>query len=182
MNTRNFPNNLLMVLPATLLLFTGCDKSKEDLALEAELLMQYEAIELVLEPGVYEGQMEFALNFNGQELRDLMGRNGYSMDQLKEFRFTQANLRLETPEEQTFDILNAVELKMTTDGEGRSIASMDPVPEQVRELSLVMADINVADLLQSEEASVRMVVNMSGELTEEVVTKALLSGKVVVQL
>ena len=172
-----------MLLPASMLLFTGCDKEKEQLALEAELLMQYEAIELTLEPGVYEGQLEFALNFNGQELQDLMSSNGYRMDQLKEFRFTQANLQLETPEEQTFGILNSVDLKLTIDGSDvRSIAHLDPVPDQVRALSLVMEDVNVADLLRSQQVSLRMVVNMNGELTEQVITKALLTGEVVVQL
>ncbi len=179
---KTYPNPAFALALAAAL-FAGCTKEdKEALALEAELLMQYNAIELTVEPGTYDGTVEFALSFNGQELQDLLSRNGYSMEQLQEFQFTKAELRILTPEEQTFDVVDAVAMKLALGGTNdRTIAALDPVPDGVREALLVLNEVNVADILRNDQASLKLTANMSGELTEPVLLRADLGGRVVVR-
>lgn len=172
------------MLPFLLLATTGCDKEdKEALELEAELLMQYNAIEFIVDPGSYEGAMEFTLSFNGQELQEMLSDNGYSMDQLREFQFTKAELSILTPEEQTFDPVDMVAMKLGLSGTGeQTIAMLDPVPDGAREVTLVLNEVNVADLLRNNEASLKLAAQMSGEITEPVLMRADLGGRVVVRL
>jgi hypothetical protein len=113
----------------------------------------------------------------------MLSDNGYSMDQLREFQFTKAELRILTPEEQTFDPVDMVAMKLGLAGAGeQTIAELDPVPDGVREVTLVLNEVNVADLLRNYEASLKLAAQMSGEITEPVLMRADLGGRVVVRL
>ncbi len=166
------------------LLSTGCTKEEqEQLAVEAELLLQYNAIEFTVEPGAYDGQVELNLAFNGQELSTLLSNNGYTMDQLQEFTFTKADLRILSPDEQNFDPVDMVEMRLSASGaDARTIASLNPVPDGVRELSLELANVNAAGILRSSDVALKMVAEVHGTFAEPVLMRADLGGRVVVRL
>lgn len=179
MRTHTFTTILLGAL-----LLTGCTKEdQKELAVEAELLLQYNSIELTVDPGTYNGQLELTLNFSGQELSDLMSSNGYTMDQLQEFNFTKADLHIMTPDQENFDLVDMAEMMLSATGlDTRSIAAINPVPEGVRDLSLTLSDVNVADLLRSPDVSLNMVTEMHGTLADTVRVRVDLGGRVVVEL
>lgn len=167
-----------------LLLTAGCTKEEQQqLAVEAELLLQYNSIEFTVEPGPYDGQVELTLNFNGEELNTLLSDNGYTMDQLQEFTFTKAELHILMPDSQTFDPVDMAEMRLSASGgDPRIIASLNPVPDGVRDVSLAVTNANAADILRSTDVALKMVAEVHGTITEPVLMRADLGGRVVVRL
>lgn len=166
------------------LLLAACTKEeKEKLQLEAEVLMQYNSVEFTVDPTGEVGEVQLALSLDGEELSRVLSSKGYTMDQLKEFEFTSADLRIEGSEEQTYDVLQRIALELSLDGGAAvTVASKDPVPDGARALALDMATINVADIMRHQ--NIRMIAKMAtDQAIPDTMRHALdLGGRVVVKL
>ncbi len=179
-----FSITALLVLFAAILALPSCTKEQqEDLALEAELLLEYGAIEFTVDSGIPQGAFELALSFDGEALGRIMADNGYSMDQLKEFRFNKADLRILSPDGQTYDPVQSVLFELSlVDHAPVTIANMDPVPDGATTVSLNVGDVNVAEIARSSSAQLKVKAFLEGPVEVTTLNKLELGGKVVVRL
>lgn len=166
------------------LLLAACTKEEQEkLQLEAEVLMQYNSVEFTVDPTGEVGEVQLTLSLDGEELSRVLSDRGYTMDQVKEFKFTSADLRIQGSEEQTYDALQRIALELSLDGGAPvTVAAKDPVPDGVRTLTLNVADINVADIMRHQ--NIQMIATMATDRAiPDTMHHALdLGGRVVVKL
>ena len=162
----------------------GCTKEQqEELKLEAEVLMEYRELEFTLAPTDVIGETQLTISLDGQALSRTLTENGYSMDQLKEFVFTSADLRLPTDATLNYDPFQRVHLNLSVDG-GTAVplASKDPVPDGVQALTLDVVTTNVAEILRHEHIQVTAIRATDQAITDTMHHVLDLSGRVVVKL
>lgn len=172
-----------LTIGATTMLAACTKDEQQDLKLTAELQMQYNSVEFVIPPSSSTGEVEVALNFDGTALAQTLAANGYSMDQLKEFRFTNGTVHIESPDSANYNALQSVSVELSLAGANPvSVATIDPVPLWVNGLTLTMPGTNVEDILRNSD--VRLIGKM---VLDEIVTDTLrqkldLGGHIVVKL
>lgn len=183
MNFSRFIHPLSLTL-CTSLVFTSCTKDQQDeLKLEAEVLMAYNSVEFTVLPTEVVGEMQVTISLDGEALARTLSDNGYTMDQLKEFKFTSADTRIQGATAQTYDPLQRISLELSLDGGTPvPVASKDPVPEGVQTLTLNVSETNVADIMRHQNIQV-----IAKLVTDQVIPDTMyhaldLGGKVVVKL
>ena len=168
----------------TTALLAGCSKEEQgDLKLTAELQMQYNALEFVVPPTPATGEVQITVALDGNALAQTLAANGYSMNQLKEFRFTNGTLNIESPDGATYDALERVSLMLSLAGSSPvTVASLDPVPNGAHNLTLDMPGANVADILRDSNVELIVKVALDGAITDTLRQKLDLGGRIMVQL
>ena len=174
----------MTALLSALLLSSGCSKEQQDeLKLEAELLMQYNAIAFSVEPTEHTGEVQLTVSLDGSALAEMLATNGYSMAQLKEFKFTGAAVPLREGGAHNYDALQRLAVELVLNGGAPVlVASIDPVPDGASALDLAVNEVNVAEIMRHDHIGLTLKL-----VTDQVVADTLhqlldLDGKVVVQL
>ncbi|MBK9422378.1 MAG: hypothetical protein IPN44_15205 [Flavobacteriales bacterium] len=165
-------------------LITSCTKDgQQDLNLTAELQMQYNSVEFTIPPTPTTGAIQLSLALDGQALAQTLSANGYSMDQLKEFHFTNATLHIESPDSANYNAFQSISLQLSISGGNPvTVASMDPVPDGVHSLTLNTPGDDVAQILQSANVQLIASVVLDGLVTDTVTHKLDLGGRIKVKL
>lgn len=171
-------------IPSLLLLTAGCTKDQqEDLKLEAELLMRYNSIAFTVDPTEQTGDIQLTIALDGSALADMLSANGYDMSQLKEFKFTDAEVRLAEQNGLDYDALQRAVVDLALSGGNPvTIASIDPVPDDVQMLDLVVNEVNVADIMRHQDIGITLKLTTDQAITDTMHQVLDLGGKVVVQL
>lgn len=167
-----------------LLFATGCSKEQQaELNLEAELLMQYNSIAFTIEPTESTGEVQLTLSLDGNALSDMLAANGYTMGQLKEFKFTNANVRMQGDSMGYYDALQRLSVELSLDsGTSAVVASIDPVPDGATVLNLAVNEVNIADIMRHSDISVTVKLTTDQAVSDTLHQLLGLGGKVVVQL
>ena len=166
------------------LLLSACTKDdQEGLDLTADLQMQYNSVEFTIPPTPTTGAIQLSLALDGQALARTLSANGYSMDQLKEFHFTNATLHIESPDSANYNAFQSISLQLSISGGNPvTVASMDPVPDGAHSLTLNTPGDDVAPILQSENVQLIASVVLDGLVTDTVTHKLDLGGRITVKL
>ena len=181
---RAYPNRLTLLSMVATGLITSCTKDgQQELNLTAELQMQYNSVELTIPPTPTTGAIQLSLALDGQALAQTLSANGYSMDQLEEFHFTNATLHIESPDSANYDALQSVSLQLSiTGGNPVTVAALDPVPDGAHSLTLNTPGDDVAQILQSANVQLIASVVLDGIVTDTVMHKLDLGGRITVKL
>jgi len=173
-----------MIAGMAVLAFSACTKEQqEELKLEAELLMQYQAVEFTLEPTEALGEVQLTLSLDGEALAQMLSDNGYRLDQLKEFTFNSADVHIANGDGRTYDALQSITMEIATDGTAPVIiATKDPIPDGVNAFTFNVPSTNVADILRHNEIHVIAKLNVEQAVTDTTYHLLNLGGKVVVKL
>ncbi len=176
--------SILFVMPLAALFLSACTKEdQEKLQPTAELNMLYQSIAFSLDSGGAAGYMEITLSFDGNALGQVLSDNHYTLSQLKEFRFTQANLHLVTPEGGNYDPLGSIALQLAlANGTAVTVAQLNPVPDGTGTLALQLGDVNVADIIRDSNVQLTAMVQLDGPMPATSEHTLDLGAKVVVQL
>lgn len=166
------------------LFLSACTKDEQEgLNLTADLQMQYNSVEFTVPPTPTTGAIQLTLALDGQALAQTLSSNGYSMDQLKEFHFTNATLHIESPESANYDALQSISLQLSiAGGNPVTVAAKDPVPDGVNSLVLNTPGDDVAQILQSANVQLIASLVLDGIVTDTVKHKLDLGGRITVQL
>lgn len=183
MKTPNQALGICAALVGTLLLPSCTKDQQEELKLEAEVLIQYNAVEFIVAPTEVMGEMQLTITLDGEALSRTLSNEGYTMDQLKEFNFTSADLRIQGSSAQTYDPLQRVSLDLSLDGGTPvTVASKDPVPDGAQTLSLNVSQTNVADIMRHQHIRVIAKLTTDQAIPDTMYHAMDLGGKVVVKL
>ena len=167
-----------------IVLSSACIKDdQKDLNLTAELQMQYNSVEFIVPPTPTPGAVQLAINLDGNALAQTLSTNGYTLDQLQEFHFTNGTLHIDSPDTANFNALQSLSLQLSlAGGTPVTIASVDPVPDGANSLTLNMPGSNVADILRN--SSIQLIANvvLDGIVTDTLRQKLDLGGRIVVKL
>lgn len=169
----------LSIIATTLITLTACEK--EELDLNAALTMEYQAIEVILDPMDATGTMELELAFDGREqLAELLSGQGMSLSNLKEVRVLAAAVSISEPQEADFTALGAFSVELGRPGEDHlAIASVHDVPEQARNVDLIMSQSDLVQYFTSDEVSTRVMLDVRQPIEEQMVLKVDLRFQVV---
>ena len=184
MRTTSLARTALLSTPLIAILLGGCTKDQqEQLKPTADLNMEYPAIPFTVDSGGVAGQITLTLSFDGNALGQLLADNNYSLAQLKEFRFTKANLHLTSPAGGNYDALGSVSLQLGLgSGQPVTVASLDPVPDGAQTIVMQLGDVNVADIIRDSNVQLIAKVQLDGPMPATSEHTLDLGAKVTVQL
>ncbi len=183
MKTVSLARISILALPLSALFFGGCTKEQqEQLKPTVEMNMEYPAIAFSLDSGGAAGAMELTLSFDGNALGQVLADNNYSLSQLKEFRFTKANLHFGSPEGGNYDALGAIAIQLgLANGTPITVAHLEPIPDGAQTLVMQLGDVNVADMLRNSEVRLTAKLQLDGVAPSASEHTLDLGGKIVVQ-
>ncbi len=183
MKTTHLFNKAAILLPVFALMLGGCTKEQqEQLKPTAELQMEYAVIPFTVDSGGVAGELQLTLNFDGNALGQLLTDNGYSLSQLKEFRFTKAQLHLTTPATGNYDLLHSISLQLGLgSGQPVTVADLDPVPDGAQTLVMSLGDVNVAEIIRDSNVQLVVKAQLDGPMPAFSEHSLDLGAKVVVQ-
>ncbi|HRO41027.1 MAG TPA: hypothetical protein PLY76_13845 [Flavobacteriales bacterium] len=175
---------ITLMLPLAVLLSAGCTKEQqEELKPTVDLNLEYPAIAFSVDSGGAAGQLSITLSFDGNALGQLLADNNYSLDQLKEFRFTKADLHLTTPAGSNYDMLGSIALQLAlANGQPVTVANLDPIPHGTQTIVMHLGDVNVADIIRDSNVQLTAKVQLDGPMPTASEHTLDLGAKVVVQL
>lgn len=179
------PNIHLVVFALGIItMLTACTKEQQDdLKLTSELQMQYNGLEFTVPPTTTTGEVEITVNLDGNALAQMLSANGYSLDQLQEFRFTNGTLHIDGQDTANYNALQSMSLQVSLGGGAPStVASVDPVPDGVNHLELHMSGDNVAEILRNNNVQLIAKVVLDGLVPDSVHQKLDLGGHIIVKL
>lgn len=177
--------NTALLLPIAALMFAGCSKEQqEEVIPETTLAMNYPAIPFTIDPGdVVGGQFEINLAIDANVLGQVLAANSYSLTQLTQFKFTKANLFLTSPTTGNYNALHVVTLQVAVDQSPPvTVAQLNPVPNGAQTLLLQLGDVNVLDLIRSNNVHLVAKMQLDGPLPPTSSHSLVLSAKVGVGL
>ena len=158
------PNVALM--GGILVTLTACEKDSLDL--NAELTMQYQAIEVILDPMEATGQVELAVDFNGREaIEEALASNGMDLSNLRQVRVLAAKIAIVEPAAATFAPLNAFSLQLGHTGNGfQTIAATQQVDAYATELHLSMSGDDLVQYFMSDGVAIKVALDLGMPITE----------------
>lgn len=183
-NTASFRNLATLIVCAALML-AGCTKEQaEELHPVTELTMDYPAIPFTIHGSDATGQyVAMTLDFDAQALGQLLAANHYTLAQVKDFRFTKAQLHLTSPANGNYNAFRSATLQLVMgDNAPGTVASMDPVPDWSHTLLMQLGNVNLADLVRSGNVHLVAKVQLDGPLPEVSGHSLALSAKMTLQL
>lgn len=172
----------LVLVPAVLTV--SCTKEdRERLNLEAELNMQYSEIPFTVDSGIPAGPISLTLSFNANELDAVLADNGYTLDQLREFKLTGAQVQRADTQVFVYDALDRFYLDLGQDASAfQMIAQLDPVADGLTELNLDVSETDLAGVLRSDSVQLRARLELSEPVTQTTAHLLKLTGKLVVEV
>lgn len=180
-----YSRNLAIIVSCSALLLAGCAKEEtEELRPFTELAMDYPAIPFTIQNSDVSGQfIAMTLDFDAQALGQLLAAKSLTLAQVRDFRFTKAQLHLKTPADGSYNAFRSVALELVVDDNGPgTVASMDPVPEWSHTLLMQLGNVNLADLVRSGNVHLVAKVQLDGPLPAVSTHSLALSAKMTVQL
>ncbi len=161
---------------------TACEKEKfPELELHAELDMAYEDILFTVPASEFTGAVELELEFDPQEVEDLLLSNGYQMDDLKEVRLTSAKVD-QVNGTGTFDAIGMVQLRMAAAGYlDQLIAQVQDVAPGSTSIELNVGGENVMEMFRYDNAQLKVVGQVTEPLEQDLPLRAAVTFKIVVK-
>ena len=153
--------NTALVLPLVALLMAGCSKEEQQDVIipQTSFSMDYPAIPFSIDSSDAASPMGVSMELDPSILAQALQAQSYSIGQLKELKFTKARLYFTSPLNSFYNSVQSVTIQIGVDQSlPVTVADLNPVPNGAQTLLLQMPDVNVLDLIQSN--NVRIIAKM----------------------
>lgn len=164
MKTHSSVRNLAILLPLAALLWSGCSKEQilEEVAPAVPFTFNYPAIPLTLDSAVVAGP-GLVLALDSTVLGDAVAANNYVPGQLAGLVLNKARLHFATPVNSFYNSFKSVTVFMqASETYAVQVAKLDPVPNGAQTLVLGLDDVDVLQLVRSNQARLILRIQFDG--------------------
>ncbi|MCO6482868.1 MAG: hypothetical protein J5I62_08745 [Flavobacteriales bacterium] len=160
--------DLAVLLPLAALLLAGCSKQEEveELVPEVSFSFDYPALPLSMDSAVVAGPgLELELDSNA--LGQAVAANHYVPSQLTKLALTKMRLHFAMPANSFYNPVKSVKVFMqANETSAVQVAKLNPVPDGAQTLLLDLNDVDVLQLVRSNQARLILRVGFDGPMPE----------------
>jgi hypothetical protein len=170
------PQNLIIAFAiCAAFIFNSCEKAKVEVSFNLDVA----DISLIVDTTSQVGNVDLAATTFQSDLQTKLDENNASIDDVESITLTSAEILMENPGSQNFDIVDKVYgLMSATSLTETEVCYLDPVPNGVTQVTLTTGDANLKEYLSQSTVNFRVTGTTNAPNLEPDSLKAKLTFKI----